>query len=93
MFLQMVAGTESEQRIKLLLKFNSKFSDNTQAALIRHFSTGLSISVCALLHGIKQPNLQRSVNRLNEINGFYEDLKEYETYRISDIENQPTQGN
>ena len=92
MFLPMVPGVESEEKLRLLFSFNDRFSVNTKDALILHFTTAMPVSLCAPAFGIKQPNLSRSIKRLNEINDTYEKLKELEIYRTSDIENQPTQG-
>lgn len=84
MYLEMVPGTENELRIRGLLRFSNKFSENTQEAVIRHFTTGLSIDVCALLFEIKPSNLNRSIRRLNEINHLFESLKEIEKYHLSE---------
>ena len=75
--------TETPQRIKLLLSLG-KFSQNTQDALLRHFVTGMSIEVCCCVYEILQPNLARSIKRLNEINHVVEQIKQMDLYHLSD---------
>lgn len=84
MLIPMQPGTESEKRIKLLLLMVGKFNENTQEALIRHFTTGMTIDMCCCLHDIKIPNFMRSINRLNEMNDLVEQVKELDIYHLSD---------
>ena len=83
MIIPMQPSSESSKRIELLLSLG-KFSENTQEALKRHFVTGMSIDVCCCLYDILQPNLMRSIKRLNEINHVVEQIKQMDLYHLSD---------
>lgn len=90
MYLPMVPGTESEQRIRLLCKFG-KFSANTVNALVHYFSTGAAESTSAFAFGIQQPNFAVSIKRLNDINQNYYEIRELEStglYELSHIKNE-----
>jgi len=69
----------------LLLTLASKLSDNTKAALTAHFVNGWDVELTCLAFDILQPNLARSIARINEINDTYEQLKEVDLYHLSDL--------
>ena len=79
MIIPMVPSTEGLERIKLLLSLG-RFGENTQDALIRHFVGGLPVDNCCCIYSIAQPNLQRSVTRLNEINHIVQSIKDIDLY-------------
>lgn len=80
----MQPSTEPEPRIKILLELG-RFSDNTADALIKHFVEGKGIDTCCWENDIAQPNFQRSIKRLNEINHLVEQVKEIDLYHLSDV--------
>ena len=85
MLIPMQPGTESEQRINLLLTIASKLSENTKDALRRHFVMGADTDMCCFIYDLRQPNLARSIKRLNEINHLVEQIKEIDLYHITDL--------
>ena len=79
----MQAGTETTHRIDLLMKL-TKFSDNTKSALRFHFVNGGDIALCSCMFGIAQPNLQRSINGLNEVNDIVQQITDINLYHFTE---------
>lgn len=69
-------GSETRERMELLLKLTKITSENMISAIIDHYVNGLRQEHAALLNGIKQQNLNRTVKRLNELAGVVEQIKE-----------------
>lgn len=84
MIIPMQAGIESKERIELLLTLTPKFNDNTKKALRFHFVNGGDVAMCSFMFGIAQPNMQRSINRLNEVNHTVEQIKQLDLYHLSE---------
>ncbi|MFC4699362.1 hypothetical protein ACFO4O_04215 [Glaciecola siphonariae] len=84
MNIPMQPGIESKERITLLCALVGKFSPNTVDALIRYFTGGATLDLCCCIYDIKLPNLTRSINRLNEINGIVEQIKQIDLNHLSD---------
>ncbi|TDF41926.1 hypothetical protein EYS14_03520 [Alteromonadaceae bacterium M269] len=84
MMIPMQQGTESLERFTLLLKIANKFNENTKTALTQHFVNGMDIELVCYTYSIHQPNLQRSINRINEVNGLIEQIKHVDLYHLTD---------
>jgi len=80
----MQPGTESAERIELLLRLVPKFNDATRSALRFYYITGGDIATCCTVYGISQRNLHRSVTRLNEVNQIVEDIKTIDLCHLSE---------
>lgn len=65
--LPMSQGNNDPDLINCLLEL-SKLNDNTKKALRQYFVYGMDINLCCNNYGLRQPNLKRSIDRLNEIN-------------------------
>lgn len=69
-------GGENKKKIELLVSLSSMTSDGIKAGLSDYFHRGFSESDAAALNGVLQPNLKKSINRLNEIAGIVELIKD-----------------
>ncbi|MFW8589847.1 hypothetical protein ACOI22_03495 [Glaciecola sp. 2405UD65-10] len=87
MIIPMAPGTESLARIKLLLSLG-KFNQNTEDALCRYFVNGMDVEGCCFIYDIRQPNLVRSIKRLNEINDTVQRIKDLDLYHLTDLTSQ-----
>jgi predicted transcriptional regulator len=81
----MVPGAESKKRFALLLQLNPKFGENTKNALKAHFTDGWNIELVCCAFDIQQPNLVRSIKKLNETNDIVEQIKHLDLYHLSDL--------
>ena len=76
-----VKGSESIERIKLLLKLTKIKSEKMKSAIVDHYVNGLKEAHAALLNDVKQQNLNKALKRLNEMAGVVEEIKEYDWQR------------
>ncbi|MCT8871593.1 hypothetical protein KXJ80_10185 [Shewanella xiamenensis] len=74
--LYLLAGSEPERKIDLLLSLTRITSEPTIAALKLHYTTGLDAERCAARHRIELSNLMRAQTTLNSIMGVIEAIKE-----------------
>lgn len=74
--LYLLAGSEPEPKLDLLLSLTRITSEPTIAALKLHYTTGLDPERCAARHFIELSNLMRALNTLNSIMGVIEEIKE-----------------
>ncbi|MEL4280742.1 hypothetical protein [Shewanella mangrovisoli] len=74
--LYLLAGSEPERKIDLLLSLTRITSEPTIAALKLHYTTGLDPERCAARHFIELSNLMRAQTTLNSIMGVIEAIKE-----------------
>lgn len=74
--LYLLAGSEPEPKLDLLLSLTRITSEPTIAALKLHYTTGLDTERCAARHRIELSNLMRAQNTLNSIMGVIEAIKE-----------------
>lgn len=72
----LLAGKESEDRIRLLLQLTDISSEDVQDALVMHMKIGASASVACVSYGVAPPNFSRALKRLNEVAGIVESIKE-----------------
>lgn len=75
MRINMQPGGEPAKRVALLLRLTS-FRSNTKAALMAHFVNGQSLDMAAYMHDMTEGNLQRAINRLNDVAAVVEEIKE-----------------
>ena len=74
--LYLLAGSESERKLDLLLSLTRITSEPTIAALKLHYTTGLDPERCAARHRIELSNLMRAQTTLNSTMGVVEAIKE-----------------
>ena len=74
--LYLLAGSEPDRKLDLLLSLTRITSEPTIAALKLHFTTGLDAERCAARHFIELSNLTRAQTTLNSTMGIVEAIKE-----------------
>lgn len=74
--LYLLAGSEPERKLDLLLSLTRITSEPTIAALKLHYTTGLDPERCSARHFIELSNLMRAQNTLNSTMGVVEAIKE-----------------
>ncbi|MCT8866270.1 hypothetical protein K5M78_02515 [Shewanella xiamenensis] len=74
--LYLLAGSEPERKLDLLLSLTRITSEPTIAALKLHYTTGLAEERCAARHFIELSNLNRAQSTLNSTMGVIEAIKE-----------------
>jgi len=74
--LYLLAGSEPERKLDLLLSLTRITSEPTIAALKLHYTTGLAEERCAARHFIELSNLMRAQNTLNSTMSVVEAIKE-----------------
>lgn len=74
--LYLLAGSEPERKIDLLLSLTRITSEPTIAALKLHYTTGLDPERCAARYFIELSNLMRAQNTFNSTMGVVEAIKE-----------------
>ena len=72
----LLAGSESERKLDLLLSLTRIASEPTIADLKLHYTTGLEPERCAARHFIELSNLMRATTTLNNTMGVVEAIKE-----------------
>lgn len=72
----LLAGSESERKLDLLLSLTRITSEPTIAAIKLHYTTGLEPERCAARHFIELSNLMRAQTTLNNTMGVVEAIKE-----------------
>lgn len=79
----LVQGMESKKKMELLFTMTKITRDNLQGALIDHFCRDFCLSDAAALNGVKRPNLNPAIEKLNEIAEFAEKYFELKTYHLT----------
>ncbi|MFB2668888.1 hypothetical protein ACE02U_08875 [Shewanella xiamenensis] len=74
--LYLLAGSEPERKLDLLLSLTRITSEPTIAALKLHYTIGLAEERCAARHFIELSNLNRAQSTLNSTMGVVEAIKE-----------------
>lgn len=85
MLIPLQPGSEKPERMQLLFKLASKFSDATQQALMEHYVKGATVEMVCYLFDLQQPNFARAQARLNQINHTVEQIKHLDLYHLTDI--------
>lgn len=81
----LVIGHESKERLALLFQLTKITSEPIQDALIDHLSKGLPESLCASLNQVSTSNFTRALNRLNEVAGIVEAIKEIDWDKFKSV--------
>lgn len=68
-------GSQSVDRLTLLLRVTSIASPSIKKALHMHLVTGYDLTTSAVMCGVYKSNLSRAVERLNEVAECLEELK------------------
>lgn len=74
--LYLLAGSEPERKLDLLLSLTRITSEPTIAALKLHYTTGLAEERCGARHFIELSNLNRAQSTINSTMGIVESIKE-----------------
>jgi hypothetical protein len=72
----LIQGSESAERLQLLLRFTKISSPQIIAALKDHFVIGHQETRAAIRNGVKESNLTRAINTLEDVAHNAEMLKE-----------------
>lgn len=72
----LIQGNESKERLEILFKLCSRLGENSKDALIDHLHKGHAEELAATMNGLSKSNFSRAINRLNEVAGMVEDIKE-----------------
>lgn len=69
-------GSQSQERLDVLLSFGKSTSEDIKSALSDHLVRGISKTNAATLNGVPGPNLTRALKRLEVVAGKVEEVKE-----------------
>lgn len=65
--MKLVPGTETKERLGLLLKLTRVASEEKRQALFDHFVNGWPLEGAADLNGVDVSNFKKTVKKLNEV--------------------------
>lgn len=68
-------GSQSEERLTILLRFTCITSKPVKKALHMHLVTGYDITTCAVMCGVPKGNVSRAVDTVNKVAEDLEELK------------------
>ena len=71
------AASQNHERLGLLLSLTKISSEDIIKGLEYHLVKGFDINNSAGLAGVKQPNLQRALNQLENVSQIVESIKKY----------------
>ena len=74
-------GSQSQERLDVLLSFGKSTSENIKAALSDYLVRGISKTNAATLNGVKGPNFTRALKRIEIIAGKIEKVKELDWFQ------------
>lgn len=69
-------GSQSQERLDVLLSFGKSTSEDIKAALSDYLVRGIGKTNSATLNGVPGPNLTRALKRLETVAGKVEKIKE-----------------
>ena len=69
-------GSQSQERLDVLLSFGKSTSEDIKAALSDYLVRGISKTNAATLNGVPGPNFTRALKRLEVVAGKVEEVKE-----------------
>lgn len=79
------AASQSNKRFDLLLSLTKISSKDIINGLRYHLVKGFDVSNAATLSGVKQPNLQKALNTLEEVSRKVELIKEIDLNHLTNI--------
>ncbi len=82
---RLLAGTESLERVELLVSLTRINSFEIRAALKSHFVSGFPESTAAAVNGVDLSNLRRAVATLNSVAETVEKIKELDLAMVKRI--------
>jgi len=77
------AGTQSKERLELLLRPTKIKSECIKSALYDHLVSGFDVSNAASMNDIAQQNLDRALIKLEVIASIFEEVKELDEREFS----------
>ena len=69
-------GSESLERLTLLLTMTGIRSESTIAALMDHLVTGVDLTTASVLNGVTKSNLERDIDKVNDVAAFVVAIEE-----------------
>jgi hypothetical protein len=83
----LIQGGEDAERLELIISLTKITSESVQQALIDHFKkgSGLAAETAAAVNGVKLSNFMRSINRLEEVAGTIERIKEIDWRHLKSV--------
>lgn len=79
------AASQNPDRLSLLLSLTKISSEDIIKGLEYHLARGFDVNNSAALAGVKQPNLQRALNQLENVSQIVESIKEIDFNHLTDI--------
>lgn len=79
------AASQTNERLDLLLSLTKISSSDIIKGLEYHLVNGFDVNNAALLSDVKQPNLKRALNQLENISQIVESIKEIDFNHLTDI--------
>ena len=79
------AASQTNERLGLLLSLTKISSSDIIKGLEYHLVKGFDVNNAALLAEVKQPNLKRALNQLENISQIVESIKEIDFNHLTDI--------
>lgn len=72
----LIQGMETCKKLKLIISLTSIRSEAQIQALARYFVTGFNMAACAEVEGITVSNLQRAIDKVQEVSKVVDEIKE-----------------
>lgn len=69
-------GSESLERLTLLLTMTGIRSESTITALKDHLVNGVDLTTASVLNGVTKSNLERDINKVNDVAAFVVAIEE-----------------
>lgn len=69
-------GSESLERLTLLLTMTGIRSESTLAALKDHLVNGVDLTTASVLNGVTKSNLERDIDKVNDVAAFVAAIEE-----------------
>lgn len=77
------AGSQSEERIKLILSETKISSEDIKSALYDHLVRGFDVKGAAVMNGVAQQNVDRALNKLESMARMIEAVKDHDAHKFS----------
>lgn len=77
------AGSQSEDRLKLILSETKISSEDIKSALYDHLVRGFDVKGSAVMNGVAQQNVDRALNKLESMARMIEAVKDHDAHKFS----------
>lgn len=77
------AASQSDERLGLLLSTTKISSEDIKTALRDHLVRGFDVKNAAAINGVAQQNLDRALNKLEEMAQVFEKVKDHDARKYS----------